>query len=233
MASMKKRPLLLGHRGARATRHVPENTIASFELAMAHGCDGFEFDVRRTGDGAAVICHDPVWRTSGATRPDLEVAGSALADLEGIAQLSEVVERFADTAYLDIELKITGLESEVVEAIHTYLPQRYVVSSFQTDALMRLRHIAPEIPLGLICDTRAQLDIWKTLPVSFVIPHHRLVARELVSALQAAQKKIFVWTVNDEAKMRELADWGVDAIISDETLLMVRTLTHEPADLRR
>lgn len=222
---MKKRPLLLGHRGARATRGVPENTIASFELAMVHGCDGFEFDVRRSGDGAAVICHDPVWRASVATRRGLEVAGATLVELEGIAQLSEVVEHFADTAYLDIELKITGLENEVVEAIHTHLPQRYVVSSFQPGALMRLRHIAPEIPLGLICETPAQLDIWKTLPVSSVIPHHKLVTRELVSAFEAAQKKILVWTVNDEAKMRELADWGVDAIISDETELMVRTLT--------
>ncbi|MBZ5549684.1 MAG: glycerophosphodiester phosphodiesterase [Acidobacteriia bacterium] len=51
-------PLLLGHRGARASRNIPENTLASFELCLQHGCDGFEFDVRRSADGAAVICHD-------------------------------------------------------------------------------------------------------------------------------------------------------------------------------
>lgn len=230
---MRKRPLLLGHRGARATRRVPENTLASFELTMAHGCDGFEFDVRRSGDGAAVICHDPVWRASGAGRPGLEVAGATVAELEGISQLSEVVERFARGAYLDIELKITGLEAAVVDTIKTHRPERYVVSSFQPGALMRVRHIAPEIPLGLICDTRAQLDIWETLPVSSVIPHYKLVSRELVLALHAAEKQVLVWTVNDEAKMRELADWGVDGIISDETELMVRALAREAANVRR
>ena len=53
------RPLLLGHRGARSLKTIPENTLASFDRALADGCDGFEFDVRLTSDGAAVICHDP------------------------------------------------------------------------------------------------------------------------------------------------------------------------------
>lgn len=223
MSKMKERPLLLGHRGARATRRVPENTIASFDLAIAHGCDGFEFDVRRSGDGAAVICHDPVWRANGRGKPGLEVAGATVAELEGIAQLGEVLERFAGGAYLDIELKITGLENEVLEALKRYRPERFVVSSFQPGALMRVRHAAPEIPLGLICDTQAQLAIWETLPVQAVIPQYKLVTRELVLALHAAQKQILVWTVDDQAKMRELAAWGVDGIISDETELLVKT----------
>ena len=54
------RPLLLGHRGARATRHVPENTLASFELCLEHGCDGFEFDIRRSSDGVREDAPDRV-----------------------------------------------------------------------------------------------------------------------------------------------------------------------------
>ena len=41
-------PLLLGHRGAVCSLGVPENTFASFDLALEHGCGGFEFDVRLT-----------------------------------------------------------------------------------------------------------------------------------------------------------------------------------------
>jgi glycerophosphoryl diester phosphodiesterase len=156
----------------------------------------------------------------------LEVAGANVSELEGIAQLGEVIDRFARGAYLDIELKITGLENDVVEAIKKYRPERFVVSSFKPGALMRVRHVAPEIPLGLICDTRAQLAIWETLPVSAVIPHYKLVTRELVLALHAAQKHVLVWTVNDEAKMRELAEWGVDGLISDETDLLAKTFRH-------
>ena len=65
---MAIRPLLLGHRGARAEKSIPENTLASFDRALAHGCDGFEFDVRLSADGQPVICHD-------ATVQGVEVAG--------------------------------------------------------------------------------------------------------------------------------------------------------------
>ena len=53
----KSRPLLLGHRGA--SKYVPENTLPAFNLALKHGCDGFEFDVRYSSDGQTVLCHDP------------------------------------------------------------------------------------------------------------------------------------------------------------------------------
>ena len=46
----------------------------------------------------------------------------------------------------------------------------------------------------------------------------------LVEELHAAGKKVMVWTVNHADEMRRLAEWGVDAIISDETEAAVRTL---------
>ncbi|MCU1303492.1 MAG: glycerophosphoryl diester phosphodiesterase, partial [Candidatus Sulfotelmatobacter sp.] len=54
---MANHPLLLGHRGVRAEKSIPENSLPSFDLALAQGCDGFEFDVRLSADGQAVICH--------------------------------------------------------------------------------------------------------------------------------------------------------------------------------
>jgi len=60
-----KKPLLLGHRGCRSRVHPAfpvENSLAAFEYALAHGCDGFEFDVRHTRDGRNVLWHDPVWK---------------------------------------------------------------------------------------------------------------------------------------------------------------------------
>ena len=97
-------PLLLGHRGARATRTVPENTLESFDLALAHGCDGFEFDVRLTADGRAVICHD-------ATIEGCDVAQAGVTDLKHLPQLESVLVRYAQHAFLDIEIKEIGRAS--------------------------------------------------------------------------------------------------------------------------
>ena len=47
---------LQGHRGARG--HLPENTLPSFERALAIGVDTLELDVGVTRDGVVVIHHD-------------------------------------------------------------------------------------------------------------------------------------------------------------------------------
>ena len=62
------------------------------------------------------------------------------------------------------------------------------------------------------------------MPAEWVIPQFKLVDEELVELVHAAGKRIMVWTVNGAEIMREIAEWGVDAIISDETGLLVRSL---------
>ena len=216
---MSPRPLLLGHRGARDAQSIPENTLESFDLALARGCDGFEFDVRVTGDGKAVICHDP--QIDG-----VDVAISTVDRLSGLPQLEEVLIRYQQNAFLDIELKVPGLEAISSDLLKKHAPSRgCVVSSFLPEPLcaVHVRNVA--LPLGLICEKNSQLDFWRALPVEYVIPHYKLVRPELIREIQQTGAKVFVWTVNNPADMRRFAHWGVDGIISDNTELLVRTLT--------
>jgi glycerophosphoryl diester phosphodiesterase len=208
-------PLLLGHRGARASRNIPENTLASFELCLQHGCDGFEFDVRLSADAQAVICHDAIYG-------GMSIA-AATAESLALPALEEVLRQFAERAFLDIELKVAGLERQTISALLAHPPRKgYVVSSFLPGVLASVRDVDPTIPLGFLCDSRDQLRDWSETPAEWVIPHFKLADEELISSVHAAGKKIMVWTVNRAARMRELAAWGVDAIISDQTELMVR-----------
>ncbi len=92
---------------------------------------------------------------------------------------------------------------------------------------MELRSRNASVPLGLICDTAAQLGLWRELPVQSVIPHHSLVSQDLIRAVHAAGKKLPVWTVNKREEMLRLKRWGVDAIISDNTELLVRAMKPE------
>ncbi|MGZ4839969.1 MAG: glycerophosphodiester phosphodiesterase [Terriglobales bacterium] len=211
-------PLLLGHRGAGASAGIAENTFASFDLALQHGCDGFEFDVRQAACGTALVCHDP--KVDG-----IEVARAQARRLPQLPRLDEVIHRYGRRCFLDIELKVEDLESKVLAALSDCPPaQDYVVSSFIPDVVMDLEARSSSVCIGLICETGAQLARWRELPVDCVIPHQSLVNRLLVQDIQRAGCRIFVWTVNDQEAMRRLADWGVDGIISDETELLVCTL---------
>ena len=210
-------PLLLGHRGARTYRQIPENTLASFELCLQHGCDGFEFDVRRSTDGQAVICHD-------ATIGGMEIENTASKSLP-LPTLEDVLRQFAHRAFLDIELKVAGLEPQTLAELHKHPPQKgYVVSSFLPKVLRAVHDLDPAIPLGFLCDTEDRLRGWREMPAEWVIPQFELADGELVDLVHSAGKRIMVWTVNRAEHMRQFEAWGVDAIISDETELLVRWL---------
>ena len=215
---MASPPLLLGHRGARASSRIPENTLASFDLALDHGCDGFEFDVRLTACGTAVVCHDP-------KVGKIAVARAQAKRLPQLPKLTDVLQGYGPRAFLDIELKVKDLESKVLAALSTYPPdQDYVVSSFIPEVVMDLEARSSSVHIGIICETAVQLARWRELPVDCVIPQQSLVDRFLIQEVHGAGLRIFVWTVNDPEAMLRLASWGVDGIISDDTELLVRTL---------
>jgi glycerophosphoryl diester phosphodiesterase len=215
---MANLPLLLGHRGARVSPGVSENTFPCFDLALEHGCDGFEFDVRLTASGDAVVCHDP-------KVGKITVARAKRGQLSKLPCMNDVIQRYGQRAFLDIELKVEDLESKVLTALRDHPPDRgYVVSSFHADVVMNLEARSRFVSIGLICETYAQLSRWRELPVDYVIAHQSLVDKKLVQEVHGAGLKILVWTVNDCEVMLRLADWAVDGIISDDTKLLVSTL---------
>jgi len=214
-------PLLLGHRGARA--YATENTFDAFALALDHGCDGFEFDVRLSSDDRALICHDADF----ARVPVAENTWANLAKLQGglMPLLEHVMKHYAARAFLDIELKVPGLDDAVLDALRNYPPQHvYVVSSFLPEVLTWLGKRDKTVRLGYICDDAKRLDKWRELPVEVVIPQYSLVDETLIAELHAAGKQVYVWTVNRAPEMKRMAALGVDAIISDDTQLLSRTL---------
>jgi glycerophosphoryl diester phosphodiesterase len=212
-----QRPLLLGHRGARVVRSIPENTIASFDQALADGCDGFEFDVRLTEDEEAVVIHDP--KVSG-----YDVSRTPAKQLSQLPRLRDVLQRYRDS-FLDIELKVKGLERITLDLFLRHKPSKgFVTSSFQPGVLKAVHALDATVPLGLICEFKNQLRLWNELPVQYVIPRLDLAEAELIRKIKGAGKKVIVWTVNDPADMKRLAEYGVDGIISDDTSLLCRTL---------
>lgn len=212
------KPLLLGHRGAR--RGAPENTLRAFDIALEHGCDGFEFDIRRTADAKCVICHDPRYYS-------MDVARTTVAGLRRKGEfpaLGDVINRYGSRAFLDIEIKVAGIEDAVADAVADLAPGRFVVSSFLPNILQRLWLIERKLPLGLIFDSSRTLGDWRSLPVTHVIAEQALVTPALIGEAHAAGKQVFCWTVNRAADMLRLRQMGVNALISDDTDLLCRTM---------
>jgi glycerophosphoryl diester phosphodiesterase len=139
--------------------------------------------------------------------------------------LGEVLKRYSTAAFLDIELKVCGLEAITMELLCAHPPARgCVISSFLPEVLQTLHGMDASVPLGLICETRDQFASWPRLPIEYVIPHHNLVTQSVVTESKTKGKKILVWTVNSAKNMRRFAEWEVDGVISDDPEKLVRTL---------
>ena len=222
------RPLLLGHRGARL-KQFPENSLEAFRHAINTGMDGFEFDLRQTADGSLVCVHD-------AAIGKYIVAECAYGELcnqylklgsggeSSIPGLEEVLQEFGSSAFLDIEIKVTGLEKSVLALLKQYSPQRYVVSSFLAEVVLDLAEADPDIPLGFIFDDVIGLRTYGNLPVRYLMPRQDLLSRELVEAFHRDSYKVLTWTVNRPVDMKRLAGWGVDGLISDDPALLSETM---------
>src|SRR3989337_1808807 len=108
-------PLVIAHRGANA--YAPENTLAGFRLAGDQGADAIEFDVRATADGHLVVIHDP----------------SLARTTDGEGEVRDVAR---GRLLVDIELKVTAIESQVVEMLaRAGMTARALITSFLEDAL--------------------------------------------------------------------------------------------------
>ena len=141
-----------------------------------HGCDGFEFDVRVTRDERLVLCH-------AARFGGRNVGASLFASLRSAMRrctscLEDVLAAFGDRAYLDIEIKVSGGEELIVNALRSNKPQRFLLSSFLPEVLRRFHQLDASLPLGYICDRPADMRTWQELPIQVFLPQYELVSEK-------------------------------------------------------
>lgn len=106
---------VIGHRGAAA--EAPENTLPSFELAIAQGVDAIELDVHVTADDVPVVMHDPtVDRTTSAS------GAIAMKSLRQIRELDAGF-RFTPDGGATFPLRDRGIRVPSVEEVLSAVPR--------------------------------------------------------------------------------------------------------------
>lgn len=236
--------LIYGHRGAKG--ESPENTLASFQHCLAQGVSRCELDLHLSRDNELMVIHDPTLkRTTGRrgkvsqhtaeelTGFDARLGGPGWVQPCPIPRLAELFEK-CPFEHWQLEVKSASRvrAARTAQAIQQ-LAQRHgmtdklTVTSSSREVLRALALHAPELSRGLVAEY-AWLDPLK------VARHYGCEMLALnwtlctPERLQRAQKQglhVSVWTVNEAALMRRLADFGVDSLITDFPGLAKRTLT--------
>jgi glycerophosphoryl diester phosphodiesterase len=235
--SSGQRPFIIGHRGASA--EAPENTLAAFALAQAQGADGIEFDVQLSADGWPVVIHDG--KLDRTTNGQGSVQHFTLAELQTldagdgqlIPTLDEVFETLGPHFLYNVELKTaalrdTGLAAAVADRIQSHgVARQTVVSSFNPLAVRYARRHLTQSTWVAHLSYKSGFQLLKSLiPAQAVHPHYGMVTAAYMAWAKKHGWRVNVWTVDDPAEARRLADLGVSAIITNKPKLIREALVH-------
>ncbi len=228
------RPLVFAHRGGMALG--PENTIATFEKGLNAGADGLELDVHLSADGVVVVHHDrTLERTTSGSGPVAARTAAELARL-GVPALRDVLHHHRDTRVI-VEMKVDTAaigESVAREVRAAGAVERVCAAGYGNLAVHAARRAVPEMATSASQPEvqRVLRRCWLRWPLracawgGYQVPECagrlRVVSRRFVRHAHLAGLKVQVWTVDEEADMRRLLDWGVDALISNRPDLAVR-----------
>jgi glycerophosphoryl diester phosphodiesterase len=191
--------------------------------------DMVELDVLRR-DGRLVVAHDAS-----------DFALPVLVDFEEALQALAAVVR--PSVRFDVDLKATGFEAEVAEAVaRVGIQERTLVSTMEASSLAVLRRVAPSLRLGLSVPLarRDYLGSRWTRPAAYavlawlrrvlpgrvagvlergeadaIMAHWGVVTPRLVDAVCGRGAELFVWTVDDPERLPRLLGLGVTGVITN------------------
>ncbi len=162
--SMHNKPLLLAHRGSRLL--APENTRSAFDLALSHGSDVLEIDVRLSRDRQIIVTHDDtVDRTSNGTGRVIDFTLAELKRLDAAYRFSDLMGKpFRDkgeqfitldelllaypNTHINIDIKDkddTAAKTIAQLLTKTDSAHRVNVGSFHAETIQAFRQYAPMI----------------------------------------------------------------------------------------
>ena len=244
MLSDLPRPIIFAHRGASAL--APENTLASFRLALSECADAVELDAKLSADGEVVVIHDPIvdrttdghgrvsqMKLTGLRSLD---AGSFFSDKfrgEKIPLLSEVFETVGRKIFINVELtNYAAPHDHLVEKVCALVKKHalegsVLFSSFLASNLTKAAHLLPEVPRGLLA-LNGWMGAW---PRSFgftfgdyaaLHPYVTDVNPQQIQRVHRLKRRIHVWTVNNPEDIVRLHAWGVDGIFTDDPKLALQ-----------
>ncbi|WP_040931564.1 glycerophosphodiester phosphodiesterase [Paenibacillus larvae] len=229
-----KKPLVIGHRGSSG--EGPENTLASFALAIEQGCDGVELDIHVTLDGHLVVCHD--FRLDRTTDRKGTIARLTLEEIrkadagswfsgrfrgERVPLLVEVLDLIPDDRFINVEIKHSygGRAEAGLKGLlrRRKALDRVIVSSFDHHCMVRLKRLEPLVKVGLLYEanlfSHAEYAGQAPIQVYSLHPAFHVLTEEAVKEALEAGYPMYVYTVNEPEYMRLVWKAGVSGIITN------------------
>ena len=228
----RERPMVWAHRGYSALH--TENTLGASEAARDAGADGVELDVRLCGSGELVVFHDDdLRRLAGRGERIDRIDFTRLREvrLEGghrVATLEEVFAVLGQAVAINVEIKSLGVGRAgrvVARAVETIARSgsvdRVLVSSFDPVALLQVKRRMRSLATALLFHKGEPGLVRRGSIAPLLFPHavhpeHVLASAERIDAWHRRGWAVNAWTVDEPARLRELARVGIDGVFCND-----------------
>jgi glycerophosphoryl diester phosphodiesterase len=235
-------------RPAGSCGKAPENTLASFELALQEGAEGIVLNAQLSADGVpVVICDSRLSRTTSGRGRVREKQAHALIQLdagswfnhrfpsrarrqytqEPVPLLFEVLHWVRDRKCMAlVAINHPSLDTEVKilkEIDRAKVRHLTRVIAYNLTALRRLRQLDPKINLGLhIAGRPPAFREMKAIGAEVLLPHWKKVSPSFIRQAHRASMLVIPWTVDSLRLMRRTILEGVDGIITNYPAKLTR-----------
>ena len=237
----RKLPQTISHRGYKA-KH-PENTMASFQGAVAAGTHAIETDIHLSKDNVVVLSHDPdLKRCYGEKDKIIDCSWSYLSNIRTLKEPHEPMPRLADLleylsqphlshlwVLLDIKLDndaptVMHLIAQTINSVEPSPDRpwsdRIVLGVWAAKYLPLCTEELPGFPISHIgfstCYARQFISVPNT---SFNMLQKVLfgpIGASFIRDVKKAGRPIYDWTVNDANLMKWSIQKELDGVITDD-----------------
>ncbi len=213
-----------------------ENSLAAIRASMEADVDIIEFDVMMTEDQVIVLHHDrSLLRTFGLPYMINELTYGELLSLDAdlptnwhsddpfLPTLDDALEITTGEVRVLIDAKTNGdndaFARELVRIIEDHeMEESAYIQSFSNNLLNHVHELNPEIITAQIM--YYSLGDLGTLDVDYYTAHHGMLSHDFVRRARQNDKGIWVWTVNTEEAVREVLQYDIDGIITNQPLMV-------------
>lgn len=242
----------IAHRGASS--YAPENTMPAFQKAVEMKADLIELDVTLTRDNIPVVFHDKnLERTTNGMGQiqnfylreirELDAGSWFSSDYKNVSipTLENLLLWAKGRIALNIEIKKEavrpnrhgGIEDMLIELLDDFeISNQVIVSSFNTMALQRLQQKAPGIKTAALLSqysmgTPKALRVMKKTGARGLNMLPRQMGKQLMKIAARDHIPVWVYTIDDESKMRYVIRRGATGIFTNKPDVLRRVVAQE------
>lgn len=224
---------VIAHRGAWKKNRFSHNSMSSLKEAINLGCEGTEVDVWLSADDVLVLSHDPI---IGGKKVEATTAAElgkiALQNGDFVPTLEETIAEIKKQNKTKLVIEIKGTQKEkaisdsVVSLVHRMGAQGWVdYIAFGIEYLTRIKELDPTAKVAYLGSDKSPEEL-KAIGIDGIDFHFNQFSKDaqLVNKAKAMGMSTNVWTVNNEAAMKKMLDFGVDRITTDKPELLFELL---------